>query len=409
MISIPGYQVKETIGESETSLILRARRGEDDLPVVLKAMRNAYPSIAEMTRYKQECNILSTLNQSGVPGVIRLYGDLTLKNRQVLVLEDFAGQSLDRRKGSGGYDDPGVFLPLAVAVTEHLAAIHGAGVIHKDINPSHILHDPTSGQLKITGFAISTLKSIETVASENPHCLEGDLAYISPEQTGRMNQGLDCRTDFYSLGVVFYELLTGKLPFDRKDPMELLHCHLAVQPFSPHDLNPAIPAPLSDMVMKLMSKDVTQRYQSATGLALDLRACARDLQETGKISVIALGSRDISDRFRISSRIYGRSKELSRLYECLHRAATGQPQVVMAAGPAGIGKTSLVRELIPYAGNINAYFISGKFDQYQKARPYDAVVQSFQGLFRQILAESRDELEKWKEKLTAGLGPNAGL
>ena len=409
MISIPGYHIKETICESDTSLILRARRIDDGLPVVLKAMRNAYPSLAEMTRFKQESNILSILNQSNVPGIIGFYGDLTLKNRHVLVLEDVAGQSLDRLKGSGGYDDPAVFLPLAIAVSEHLAAIHGAGVIHKNMNPSHILHDPTSGQVKITGFGISTLKSIETVASESPESLEGSLAHISPEQTGRMNQGLDYRTDFYSLGVVFYELLTGRLPFEHTDPMELLHAHLAIRPFPPHDLNPAIPLALSDMALKLMSKDVTRRYQSATGLALDLRACARQIEETGKISAIELGSRDISDRFRISRRIYGRSKELSRLRELLERAAAGRPQVVMAAGPAGIGKTSLVRELAPHAGNINAYFISGKFDQYQKARPYDALVQSFQGLFRQILSEGRDELEKWKEKLTAGLGPNAGL
>ncbi|MCF8144903.1 MAG: serine/threonine-protein kinase [Deltaproteobacteria bacterium] len=191
MMSIPGYQPKETLCESHTSLILGARRIKDDLPVVLMAMRNAYPSIAEMTRYKQEYNILSILNQSDVPGIIKLHGDLALRNRHVLVLEDFGGRSLYRLKGSGTYADPNVFLQMASIISEHLGVIHAAGIIHKNINPSHILHHPESDRVKIIGFRISTFESIETVASENPHSLEGALAYISPEQTGRMHQGLE--------------------------------------------------------------------------------------------------------------------------------------------------------------------------------------------------------------------------
>ena len=165
MISIPGYDVKETICESDTSLILRAGRIEDAQLVVLKVMRNAYPSIVEMTRYKQECKILSTLNRLSVPGIIKRHGTLTLKNRHVLILEDFGGRSLDRLKASGRYDDPKVFLPIAVMISEYLGAIHATGVTHKSINGTHILHDPESGQVKITGFGISTLKSIETVTS----------------------------------------------------------------------------------------------------------------------------------------------------------------------------------------------------------------------------------------------------
>ncbi len=409
MISIPGYQVRETICESDTSLVLRASRAEDDLPVVLKVMRRAYPSIAEMTRYKQEYKILSTLNHSNVPGIIKLHGDLTLENRHALVLEDFGGQSLDRLKASLRYDDSNVFLPVAVMISERLGAIHAANVIHKDINPSNILHHPESGQVKIIDFGLSTLKSLETVTSETPDCLEGTLAYISPEQTGRMNQGLDYRTDFYSLGVVFYELLTGKLPFDRTDPMELLHCHLAVRPLPPHDLNPAIPVPLSDIVMKLMSKDMKARYQSATGLVLDLKTCAQQFEKTGKIFDLVLGSRDMSDRFRISNRVYGRGRELGRLRKSLEQAAEGHPQVVMVTGPAGIGKTSLVRELHHHMSIHNTYFISGKFDQYQKSTPYAAVIQAFKGLFRQLLSENQDELDQWKQKLKTALGPNAGL
>ncbi len=409
MISIPGYDVKETICESDTSLILRAGRIEDAQLVVLKVMRNAYPSIVEMTRYKQECKILSTLNRLSVPGIIKLHGTLTLKNRHVLILEDFGGRSLDRLKASGRYDHPKVFLPIAVMISEYLGAIHATGVTHKSINGTHILHDPESGQVKITGFGISTLKSIETVTSEPPGFMAGALAYISPEQTGRMNQCLDYRTDFYSLGVVFYELLTGVLPFERIDPMKLLHCHLAVQPIPPHDLNPAIPVPLSDIVMKLMSKDMKARYQSATGLALDLKTCARRLGETGKVSSFVLGRRDISDRFRISEQLYGRDRELDQLRESLKQAAQGRPQVVLVTGRAGIGKTSLVRELAQDMSRINAYFISGKFDQVQKGKPYDAIIEAFRGLFRQILSESEKDLDHWKERLRISLGPNAGL
>ncbi|MEG4914683.1 serine/threonine-protein kinase, partial [Microcoleus sp. B7-D4] len=309
MLTFPGVEVTELIYESANSLVYRAFRQPDCLPVVIKVLKENYPTPQELARYRTEYKITQSLNLSGC---IKAYDLQPYQNTLVMFVEDFGGESLkiwmQQQKFSIAE-----FLRIAIATTEGLQQIHSAHIIHKDINPSNIVFNPANGQLKIIDFGISTQLTRENYTIKNPNILEGTLAYMSPEQTGRMNRSLDYRTDFYSLGATFYELLTYQLPFDTNDVLELVHSHLAKQPLSPSQVNPEIPQILSDIVMKLMGKNAEERYQSAIGIKADLEECLNQLHSNNNISFFSLGCQDISDRFQIPQKLYGREREIDSL------------------------------------------------------------------------------------------------
>jgi predicted ATPase/GAF domain-containing protein len=281
-------------------------------------------------------------------------------------------------------------------------------IIHKDINPSNIIIQPETGKIKIIDFGISTVFNRETLTLKNPNVLEGTLAYISPEQTGRMNRSLDYRTDFYSLGVTFYELLTGQLPFITSDSLELVHCHIAKQPIPPSEINLEIPSVLSAIVLKLMAKTAEERYQSAFGIQADLAECLRQLETEGRISDFPLGRQDISDYFQIPQKLYGREEEVEILLSAFDRVVRPNApiEMMLVAGYSGIGKSSLVAEIHKPNTRLRGYFTEGKFDQFQRSVPYSAIVSAFKGLVRQLLGESEAELQHWQQKLLAALGNN---
>ncbi|MEG4330015.1 serine/threonine-protein kinase PknK, partial [Microcoleus sp. herbarium5] len=296
------------------------------------------------------------------------------------------------------------FLQIAIATTEILGQIHSANIIHKDINPSNIVYNPETEQLKIIDFGISTQLTRETPILKNPGLLEGTLAYISPEQTGRMNRTLDYRTDFYSLGVTFYELLTGKLPFDTEDALELVHCHIARQSVPPHEIKPEVPLIVSQIVSKLMAKNAENRYQTAGGLKHDLDKCLVQLQETDSIEEFALATRDITDRFLIPEKLYGRETEVSSLLAAFERVSTGSAEMMLVAGFSGIGKTAVVNEVHKPIARQRGYFIKGKYDQFQRNIPFSAFVQAFRELMGQLLSESEAQLKTWKTLILTALG-----
>ncbi len=405
MLEFSGYQIVDKIYESASSLVYRALPNRDSLPVILKVLKKDYPTITELTRYRQEYEVTRYLNHSATTCVIGAYGLEEFQNTLVIVVEDFGGESLDRLMGSKGFSVDEA-LKLAISITESVGEIHGAHVIHKDMNPSNIVLNPATGQLKIIDFGIATRLSRENPATKHPNLLEGTLLYISPEQTGRMNRTIDYRTDYYSMGVTFYELLTGKVPFDSKDSMELVHCHMARRPVSPRELDPEIPKALSDIVMKLMAKTAEQRYQSSRGLIADLKECLRQLEAKGKISDFPLARQDISDRFQIPQKLYGRDREIESLLSAFDRVTAGQSEMILVSGYAGIGKTSLVREIYRPITARRGYFISGKYGQYQRNIPYSALIKAFQELVQQLLSESEDDLNQWRGKLVSALGPN---
>ncbi len=279
------------------------------------------------------------------------------------------------------------FLRLAIAITEILGRIHAANIIHKDINPSNIVLNLDTGVVKFINFGIATQFSRTNPTFKSPHLLEGTLAYLSPEQTGRMNRLLDYRTDFYSLGITFYELLTGNLPFRANDVLELVHCHIAKQPPAPHVINAEIPKPVSEIVLKLMAKNAEDRYQSAWGIKADLETCFRLFSETGRIDQIQLGWQDVSGQFQISQKLYGREIESETILAAFDRvASSGNKEMMLVSGYAGIGKSALVREIYKPITEKRGYFISGKFDQFQRNIPYRIHLRSF-GRSRRIKAK----------------------
>ncbi|MEG5097211.1 AAA family ATPase, partial [Microcoleus sp. B13-B4] len=400
MLSLPGVAVETLLYESVNSLVYRAIREADKGPIILKLLKENYPTPQELVRYRTEYRITQELKEAGV---VRVYDLQKYQNSLVMFVEDFGGESLtiwmQQRKFT--LEE---FLQIAIATTEILGKIHSANIIHKDINPSNIVYNPETKQLKIIDFGISTQLTRETPTLKNPGVLEGTLAYISPEQTGRMNRTLDYRTDFYSLGVTFYELLTGKLPFETKDALEIVHCHIARQPVPPHEINPEIPLIVSQIVSKLMGKNAENRYQTALGIKHDLEMCLLQLQQTDSIEEFDLGRRDITDRFLIPEKLYGRESEVDHLLAAFERVSIGSAEMMLVAGFSGIGKTAVVKEVHKPIARQRGYFIKGKYDQFQRTIPFSAFVQAFRELMRQLLSESDAQLQTWKTKILTAVG-----
>jgi len=410
MIEFSGYEILAQIYESANSLVYRARRKEDNQGVILKILKEDYPSPKELTRYKQEYEITRHLN---LDGVVKAYNIQPYQRTLAIILEDFGALSLKQffpnNNGKINQFSLAQFLKIAIKTTEILGQIHSHNVIHKDINPANIIFNPETKQLKIIDFGISTKLTSENPTLKNPDVLEGTLAYMSPEQTGRMNRALDYRTDFYSLGVTFYELLTGKLPFETTDALELVHCHIAKIPKAPYQLNGKIPKAISNIVRKLMEKNAEDRYQSAYGIQVDLAECLNQLEATGEISEFPLGKHDISNKFHIPQKLYGREVEVETLLQAFDRVADNQKskiEMMLVAGYSGIGKSSLVAEIHKPNTRLRGYFTEGKFDQYQRNIPYSAIVSAFKGLIQQLLTESQEKLAQWQEKLLAAVDRN---
>ena len=300
---------------------------------------------------------------------------------------------------------------MGINLAQILGELHAQQIIHKDIKPHNILIDPDSGEAKLIDFSISSRLDKENPTLSNPNLLEGTLAYMSPEQTGRMNRAVDYRTDFYSLGVTLYEMLTGILPFQAVDPMELIHSHIAKTPAAPCSETVCrilgdVPEAISAIILKLLAKTAEERYQSAWGLKADLEECLFQLQTTGKIENFVPGRQDKSGHFLIPQTLYGRKAEVATLMAAFKRVAGGSSELMLVSGYSGIGKTSVVNEVHKPIVGAKGYFIAGKFDQFKRNIPYASLIQAFQSLIGQLLTESEAQIRVWKEKLLTALGEN---
>jgi serine/threonine protein kinase len=404
-MDILGYQVRELLYESDNSLVYRADIQASNQSVILKILKQAYPSPQRIAEFRREYEITKKLTITGVVNTYRLEYD---QLRWMIVLEDFGGESLQQLmpKLQLTLAD---FLSLAIEIVDILHLVHERKIIHKDINPSNIVWNKTTGQLKLIDFGISSELSREDLAFGSLSRLEGTLAYISPEQTGRMNRVIDYRTDFYSLGITFYQLLTNLLPFPTNDALELVHCHLAKNPISPHSIKPDIPLVVSEIVLKLMAKDVEDRYQSGCGLQADLEKCRHQWLTSGKIEPFLLGQDDISNKFKIPQKLYGREVEIATLLASFERVSQGVSEMILVTGSSGIGKSALVKEVHQAITEKNGYFITGKFDLLQRDIPYASLVQSLRCLGQQLLQESTDQIEIWRERILAALSLNGQL
>jgi PAS domain S-box-containing protein len=411
MITLPGITIHSKIYESLASLVYRGIREQDNCAVIAKVLKQDYPSPQELTRYRQEYEITRSLN---IEGVVKAYSQQDYQRTLVILLEDFGGESLEcwmRQQLDFSPMPLSVFLNMAIAITDTLGKIHAAHVIHKDINPGNIVFNPRTGVVKIIDFGIATRFSRTNPTFKSLYLLEGTPAYLSPEQTGRMNRMLDYRTDFYSLGATFYELLTGQLPFPTSDLLELVHCHIATLPIPPHELNATIPQPVSNLILKLMAKNAEDRYQSAWGIKADLERCAQQLAEMGQINAISLGLQDVSEQFRIPQKLYGREAEIEALWVAFDRVAGSKAvrEMMLVSGYAGVGKTALVQELSKPITAKHGYFIWGKFDQFRRNIPYSAIVDALQKLVQQLLGEPNEQVEVWRSRLLSALGNNGQI
>jgi len=364
-----------------------------------------HPTLESVNRLAHEHQLKSYLDSSWALRPLEL---LRERGQTMLVVEYTGGEPLDRliRKPM----EIGQFLRLSVALSEAVGQLHGRGVIHKDVKPGNVLVDSATGRVHLTGFGIASRVPRERQPAEPPEFIAGTLAYMAPEQTGRVNRSIDSRSDLYSLGVTFYEMLTGSLPFTASDPMEWVHCHIARQPTAPSERLPNVPAALSAITMKLLSKTAEERYQTAAGVEHDLKHCRSQWESRGSIDIFPLGAQDTPDRLMIPEKLYGRDREVDALLTAFDRTvAGGRPELVLVSGYSGIGKSAVVNELHKPLVPPRGLFASGKFDQYKRDIPYATLAQAFQSLVRPLLSKGEDELRKWREALQEALKPNGLL
>jgi predicted ATPase/signal transduction histidine kinase/tRNA A-37 threonylcarbamoyl transferase component Bud32 len=401
---LASYRIAEVLRESEKTTVCRAVDPAGH-KVVLKILAPQWTQPREVERLEREYRMAVGVAS---PAVVKPIAFERYEGRPALVLEDFAGTSLDRL--IDGRMALGRFLHIGIAVAAALAEVHRRGIIHKDIKPANLVVNEATGEVKIADFGIASRLPREHQAPRNPALMEGTLAYMSPEQTGRMNRAMDQRTDLYSLGVTFYEMLTGTLPFAPRDQFEWVHCHIARVPAAPADVVPGIPAAVSDIVTKLLAKTAEDRYQSARGLKHDLETCLRAWESAGYVDPFPLGQRDASDHLVIPQKLYGRERELAVLHESFGRvAATGVPEVVLVSGQSGVGKSSLVRELRAAVVREGGLFLAGKCDAHKGKTPYAAIVQAFRELILDLLTEGDQQIALWRQRLQHALGPNGQL
>lgn len=405
MKHLPGFEIKKTLFAEGQNVVCKAMRLSDNVNVILKVVYSELLDDSNLIKLRREYNILSLLELKCVPATLDLHG---FNGGLAIVMEDHDEVDLSTIIPSNGmllHE----FLFIASQLISALGELHSKGLVHKDVKPQNILINPETLILKIIDFGVSIQIDQETVSLVSYRQLEGTLNYISPEQTGRMNCPLDYRSDFYSLGVTLYELVTGMLPFVSSDPMEVLHSHLAVLPKAPAEVKPNIPQVVSDIILKLLEKSPENRYQSARGLQFDIDKCIVTLSEEGIIEYFPIGVEDYSNRFNIPQKLFGREKEINLLLNSFDTVSKGGKALVMVSGFSGIGKTKLINEIHKPIVEKRGYFITGKYEQFQKDIPYLGMNLSLRSLIRQILAENEHEIEKWRIRMQNSLGLNGRI
>jgi len=416
-LQISGYNILELIHSGAKTNIYRATKVGTETPVILKVLLDNDFSLEAIAGFKHEYYISANLDH---PNIVKVLNLETHDKRLALVFEDFDGISLKQYIESHK-SCLQLTLEVAVAITHALIYVHDNHIIHKDIKPANIIITRAEGMrnevrqekevlsnliIKLTDFSIASRLSKETPQLVNPNQLEGTLAYMSPEQTGRMNRNLDYRSDFYSLGITLYEMLTGQLPFISNEPLELVHAHIAKEPTPIQQLVPSLPSAVVAIVHKLMAKNAEDRYQSGKGLLADLQQCLEQLNNTGAIADFTPGRLDFLSQLLIPQKLYGRETQVEQLLLSFDRVSSGSSEFMLVSGYSGVGKTSVINEVKKPITKVKGYFIGGKFDQFKRDIPYLSIVQAFSSLVHQLLTESVEKLEVWRSNILQAVGSN---
>src|SRR5467141_3671968 len=402
-----GVNSLQVLWEDGERVFCRGERHADgDRAAVLAVLRAAeHPTPATLERLAREYGLRDELDGAWAVRPLELVRE---RGRIMLVLEDTCGEPLDRLLGLPM--ELRSFLRLAIAVAAALSQVHRRDLVHKYIKPANILVNRTTSVVRLTGFGIASRLPRERQAPGPPESIAGTLAYMAPEQTGRMNRSIDARSDLYALGVTLYQMLTDSLPFTAADPMEWVHCHIARKPVPPSERLETIPGVVSTVILKLLAKTAEERYQTAAGLERDLRRCLAAWEAQHRIDAFPLGQQDTPDRLLIPQKLYGREREIDTLLAAFDRVITsGRPELVLLSGYSGIGKSAVVNELHKALVPPRGLFASGKFDQYKRDIPYATLGQAFQSLVRSLLTQSEEELGRWRASLIDALGPNGQL
>jgi len=405
MYVLHDYRISEVIHENNTIRVYRGYSVKDRMPVVIKALKKEAASPIEVSVLIHEYDITRNLDIEGIIKPVKLEKE---KSLYALVMKDVGAVSFRKY-----INDPPVdlvfFLDIAVQLAEILGKLHQNHVIHRDLKPENILICPDVRKCYIIDFSSAILFPAENKNTMIPNNRAGTLEYMSPEQTGRLNIGVDHRSDLYSLGVVFYEIMTGRLPIQAENPAEWAYAHLTKKPEPPVKINPDIPSVISDIILKLLNKDPNERYQSAYGLMWDLKECRKQLTETGRIGGIHIGRIDNSACFRLPNKFYGRKEEIKALRDAFHRVCEGKAETILISGEPGIGKTMLVNESLSPAVMKKGYFITGKADQLRKNIPYALYSSAFGNLVKQLITEDSKKLTWLKNKILHSLGRNCAV
>ncbi len=402
---LSGYRFSDIVYQGTRTTVYRAVEKATQRLVIIKMLSQEHPSFTDLIQFRNQYTITQNL---AVEGIIRPLDLVSCGNGYSLIMEDFGGIDLAcyARQSPLSLTE---ILDIAIQLSTILHDLHQYRVIHKDLKPANILIHPDSKQVKLIDFSIASQLPKETQTLQSPQTLEGTLAYLAPEQTGRMNRAIDYRTDYYTLGVTLYQLLTGQLPFTNSDPLKLIHCHIAQMPVAVNEVNPEVPAIVAAIIAKLMAKNAEDRYQSALGIKHDFEQCLTQRQAQNDIMTFELGRRDICEHFVIPEKIYGREAEIQTLLNAFDRVANGQAEMVLVAGSSGIGKTAIVNEVHKPITRQQGYFIKGKFDQFNRDIPFSAIVQAFRELMGQLLSESDEALTVWKQKILSAVGENGRI
>jgi PAS domain S-box-containing protein len=396
-IKLKDYEIICEVHSGKRTTIYRGKRISDGYPVIIKVKNKEYPSNDDMKVQQRDFEIGSRIKSNNV---IKYLDIIKCNNGLAIIEEYFSGEALNKLNKPFILKE---FLLISIGICDALEKIHAENIVHMAINPSNILYERKNGQVKIIDFSSAENLSNENYIVEdnnNNNIIEGSLHYISPEQTGRMNRTIDYCSDFYSLGIVFYEMLTGKVPFQSKDLMEIIYSHVAKEPESITKINVDVPKIVSDIVVKLIAKKPEDRYKSASGLKKDLERCNNSNES------FELGKYDFSGEFYIPQKLYGREKEIQGLIQSLDRVTKGAAELFLIAGAPGIGKSVLVEKICNSVQQKQGYFIQGKFEQFQNDTPYSAMIQALDNFINQLLMESSSKLETWKQSILQVVGNN---